>query len=179
MLMRMVRGSPLAASGSIRVSGVDVAAATRRPIIALRRDTPGYFGQFPRIVPRVLTPAVVAKPPLMPGSRPEAVHTHRAALLRQLNIPEWLRGLSPTTFQSGEQSRVNIARGFVHPDPGRLLEEATADPNTTSRKIMLRRIKKATAQGATILGIFHDEAARTRDCDPRVDMPAFTPQAAA
>ncbi|WP_292312570.1 ATP-binding cassette domain-containing protein, partial [Marivivens sp.] len=54
-LMRMIYGNYLAASGSIRIGGVDVATATPREIIRLRRETLGYVSQFLRVVPRVPT----------------------------------------------------------------------------------------------------------------------------
>jgi alpha-D-ribose 1-methylphosphonate 5-triphosphate synthase subunit PhnL len=44
---------------------------------------------------------------------------------------------------------------------------------------VLTLIEEAKARGAAILGIFHDEAARTRVCDRLVDVTGFTPQAAA
>jgi len=54
-LMRLVYGNYLAAQGTIRVGGVDVANAAPREILALRRDTLGYVSQFLRVVPRVST----------------------------------------------------------------------------------------------------------------------------
>ena len=40
-------------------------------------------------------------------------------------------------------------------------------------------LEDAKARGAAILGIFHDEAARTRVCDRLVDVTGFTPRLAA
>ena len=44
---------------------------------------------------------------------------------------------------------------------------------------LLALIEEAKARGAAILGIFHDEGARTRVCDRLVDVTGFTPRAAA
>jgi len=178
-LMRMVWGNYLAAGGRIMVGGVDVAAASPRQIIALRRDTLGYVSQFLRVVPRVPTLEVVAEPLLALGTPPETAKARAAELLRQLNIPERLWGLSPTTFSGGEQQRVNIARGFAPPYPALLLDEPTASLDATNREVVLRLIEEAKARGAAILGIFHDEAARARVCDRLVDVTGFTPGAAA
>ena len=178
-LMRMVWGNYLAAGGRIMVGGVDVAAASPREIIALRRDTLGYVSQFLRVVPRVPTLEVVAEPLLALGTPPETAKARAAGLLRQLNIPERLWGLSPTTFSGGEQQRVNIARGFAHPYPALLLDEPTASLDATNREVVLGLIEEAKARGAAILGIFHDEAARARVCDRLVDVTGFTPRAAA
>lgn len=178
-LMRMVWGNYLAAGGRIMVGGLDVARASPRQIIALRRDTLGYVSQFLRVVPRVPTLDVVAEPLLALGVAPDAARDRAATLLRQLNIPPRLWGLSPTTFSGGEQQRVNIARGFAHPYPALLLDEPTASLDATNREVVLGLIDDAKKRGAAILGIFHDEAARARVCDRLVDVTGFTPKAAA
>ena len=174
-LMRMIWGNYLAASGSIMVGDVDVAKAAPREIIALRRGTLGYVSQFLRVVPRVPTVDVVAEPLLTLGVPAEEAQTRAIALLTQLNIPQRLWSLSPTTFSGGEQQRVNIARGFVHPYPALLLDEPTASLDAINREVVLTLIEAAKARGAAIIGIFHDEAARARLCDRVVDVAAFTP----
>jgi len=174
-LMRMIWGNYLAAAGSIMVGDVDVATAAPRQIIALRRGTLGYVSQFLRVVPRVPTLDVVADPLLTLGVPVAEARDRAARLLSQLNIPERLWALSPTTFSGGEQQRVNIARGFVHPYPALLLDEPTASLDAVNREVVLTLIEGAKAQGAAIIGIFHDEAARARLCDRLVDVTGFTP----
>ncbi|WP_323042347.1 phosphonate C-P lyase system protein PhnL [Gemmobacter sp.] len=178
-LMRMVYGNYLAAGGSIRVGGTDVATAEPREIVALRREVLGYVSQFLRVVPRVPTIQVVAEPLLRLGVPADTARDRAAGLLARLNIPERLWGLSPTTFSGGEQQRVNIARGFAHGYPALLLDEPTASLDATNREVVLDLIAEAKARGAAILGIFHDEAARARVCDRLVDVTAFTPARAA
>ena len=178
-LMRMIWGNYLAASGSNRICGTDLVTAAPREIIAMRRGTLGYVSQFLRVVPRVPTVEVVAEPLLTLGT-PRAEALARAeTLLSRLNIPQRLWSLSPTTFSGGEQQRVNIARGFVHPYPALLLDEPTASLDAANREVVLSLIEDAKARGAAILGIFHDEAARARVCDRVIDVTAFTPKAAA
>lgn len=178
-LMRMIYGNYLTESGSIRIGELDVACAAPREIIALRRATLGYVSQFLRVVPRVPTREVVAEPLLALGAERDVALTEAERLLAQLNIPERLWALSPTTFSGGEQQRVNIARGFVHPYPALLLDEPTASLDATNREVVLSLIEAAKARGAAILGIFHDLEARERVCDREADVTAFSPQAAA
>jgi alpha-D-ribose 1-methylphosphonate 5-triphosphate synthase subunit PhnL len=178
-LMRMVWGNYLAASGRIMVGDLDVARAEPREIIRLRRETLGYVSQFLRVVPRVPTIEVVAEPLLQLGVPASVARDRAAALLAQLNIPERLWSLSPTTFSGGEQQRVNIARGFAHPYPALLLDEPTASLDATNRAVVLDLIGDAKARGAAILGIFHDEGARAAVCDRLIDVTGFTPRAAA
>ena len=178
-LMRMVYGNYLAAGGRLFVGDLDVATAQPREIIALRRETLGYVSQFLRVVPRVPTLDVVAEPLLALGTPAGEARDRAADLLKRLNIPERLWSLSPTTFSGGEQQRVNIARGFAHAYPALLLDEPTASLDAANREVVLRLIEEAKAGGAAVLGIFHDEAARTRVCDRLVDVTGFTPRVAA
>jgi alpha-D-ribose 1-methylphosphonate 5-triphosphate synthase subunit PhnL len=172
-LMRMIYGNYLAASGSIRVGDVDVARAEPREVLELRRTTLGYVSQFLRVVPRVPTVEVVAEPLLAVGlPEPEALDRARSILAR-LRIPETLWSLSPTTFSGGEQQRVNIARGFVHPYPALLLDEPTASLDAANRETVLALIEEAKARGAAIVGIFHDEGARARVADREIDVGHF------
>ena len=174
-LMRMVYGNYRADAGRIMVGDVDVAAASPRALLALRRDRLGYVSQFLRVVPRVPAVEVVAEPLLAVGADPASAQGRAEALLARLNIPKALWGLSPLTFSGGEQQRVNIARGFAHPYPALLLDEPTASLDATNRAVVLELIREAKARGAAILGIFHDADARAAVCDREVDVSAFAP----
>ncbi|WP_106745491.1 phosphonate C-P lyase system protein PhnL [Yoonia maritima] len=177
-LMRMIYGNYLTAGGRIMVGDLDVAVAAPRDILALRRYTLGYVSQFLRVVPRVPTVEVVAEPLLATGTDRSAAIARAEVLLDNLNIPERLWSLSPTTFSGGEQQRVNIARGFAHNYPALLLDEPTASLDGVNREVVMSMIEEAKARGASIVGIFHDEAARDRVCDREIDVTGFTPRAA-
>jgi alpha-D-ribose 1-methylphosphonate 5-triphosphate synthase subunit PhnL len=177
-LMRMIYGNYLAASGAIRVCGVDVARAEPRQVLELRRTTLGYVSQFLRVVPRVPTLEVVAEPLLAVGTQEAEALERARVLLARLRIPETLWTLSPTTFSGGEQQRVNIARGFVHPYPALLLDEPTASLDAANRETVLTLIEEAKARGAAIVGIFHDEGARARVADREIDVGRFAGRAA-
>ncbi|NBD30247.1 MAG: phosphonate C-P lyase system protein PhnL [Alphaproteobacteria bacterium] len=174
-LMRMIYGNYLAASGSLRIGDIDVAKATPRDILALRRDVLGDVSQFLRVLPRVPTRDVVAEPLLAIGVHETTAQARAESLLARLNIPQTLWHLSPTTFSGGEQQRINIARGFVHAYPALLLDEPTASLDATNREVVLTLIEEAKARGAVIVGIFHDEFARDRVCDRVIDVTAFSP----
>ena len=174
-LMRMVQGNYRTDGGRVLVGGVDVARASPREILRLRRETLGWVSQFLRVIPRVPTLDVVAEPLLNLGVSEEEARGRAAALLERLNLPRALWGLSPTTFSGGEQQRVNIARGFVHPCPALLLDEPTASLDPVNRRVVLDLVREAKARGAAILGIFHDAEARREVCDREVDVSGFAP----
>lgn len=178
-LMRMIYGNYLTQSGEIRIDDVDLVQAKPREVIALRREVLGYVSQFLRVVPRVPTLDVVAEPLRAVGVSAEDAQDRAKELLSQLNIPQRLWSLSPTTFSGGEQQRVNIARGFAHSYPAMLLDEPTASLDAANREVVLSLIEDAKARGAAIIGIFHDEAARDRVCDREIDVSRFTPGLAA
>ncbi|MEO9574919.1 MAG: phosphonate C-P lyase system protein PhnL [Lentilitoribacter sp.] len=178
-LMRMIYGNYTAQAGRIMVGDVDVASAAPRAILELRRTTLGYVSQFLRVVPRVPTLEVVAEPLRAVGVDSATAEVRARDLLSRLNIPERLWTLSPTTFSGGEQQRVNIARGFAFEYPAMLLDEPTASLDATNRAVVLDLILAAKARGVAIVGIFHDDAARTEVCDREVDVSDFTPEVAA
>lgn len=174
-LMRMVYGNYLTPKGHILVDGLDVARAAPREISALRRERLGYVSQFLRVVPRVPCLDVVAEPLLTLGVEAEEARERARVLLERLRIPRALWTLSPLTFSGGEQQRVNIARGFVHPYPALLLDEPTASLDAANRETVLALIEEAKARGAAMIGIFHDAEARERVADRIVDVASFTP----
>lgn len=164
-LMRSLYGNYRAETGRIliRHQGVviDLAAASPREILDVRRHTLGYVSQFLRVVPRVPTIEIVAEPLLARGASMAEARQRAQALLLRLNLPERLHGLPPSTFSGGEQQRVNLARGFIAGHPILLLDEPTASLDAENRDAVIAIIGQAKSAGAAILGIVHD--APTRD----------------
>lgn len=177
-VMRILYGNYLAQGGQVRIGGLDITQAEPREILQLRRETLGYVSQFLRVVPRVPTLNVVAEPLLAVGWTEDAALNRARDLLTRLRIPDRLWPLSPTTFSGGEQQRVNIARGFAHSYSALLLDEPTASLDAANRDTVLGLIEEAKANGAAIVGIFHDLAVRNRVADREIDVAAFAPQAA-
>ncbi|TFL17710.1 phosphonate C-P lyase system protein PhnL [Jannaschia formosa] len=177
-LLRLLQGNYVPGGGSLVVAGLDLATASAREVSALRRGTLGYVSQFLRVVPRVPAVEVVAEPLAALGVPEEEARARAEALLARLNLPERLWPLSPTTFSGGEQQRVNIARGFVHPYPVLLLDEPTASLDPVNRAVVLDLIREAKARGAAVVGIFHDGPARAEVADREVDVSVFAPRAA-
>lgn len=172
-LMRILYGNYLVTGGSVQIGGVELVGAEPRAILSLRRETLGYVSQFLRVVPRVPTVEVVAQPLRDLGVARDEAEATAQALLTRLNIPKALWSLSPTTFSGGEQQRVNIARGFVHPYPVLLLDEPTASLDGANAEIVMDLINEARDRGAAIVGIFHDPAVREKVCTRDVDVSQF------
>lgn len=169
-LMRLLQGNYGADAGRILVrrpdgSVADLAAASPREVIALRRDTIGHVSQFLRVIPRVPAVEIVAEPLATRGIPREEALARASALLHRLNLPQRLHALPPATFSGGEQQRVNLARGFVAELPLMLLDEPTASLDAANREVVIALIGEAKARGAALVGIFHDEEVRDRVAD--------------
>lgn len=163
-LMRALYGNYLPGDGRILVrhedAMIDLASASAREIVAIRRGTVGYVSQFLRVIPRVPARSIVAEP-LRDGGMSEAEALAAAErLLARLNVPERLRSLPPATFSGGEQQRVNLARGFAYPYPVMLVDEPTASLDPVNASVAVELIREAKARGAAIVGIFHDAEVR-------------------
>ena len=182
-LLKMVYGNYGVDGGAIRLlhhgDWVDLATATPRRVIELRRDTIGYVSQFLRTVPRVSTLDVVAEPLVSRGVDRQTAQDKAKTLLARLNLPQRLWSLPPATFSGGEQQRVNIARGFITDHPVLLLDEPTASLDATNRAVVVAMIAEKKAAGIGLLGIFHDEEVRAQVADRIIDVTAFAPRIAA
>ncbi|PSW16969.1 phosphonate C-P lyase system protein PhnL [Photobacterium sanctipauli] len=149
---------------------VDIASATPRAILNVRRDTVGWVSQFLRVIPRISALEVVMQPMLEMGGCREEAEQKAAMLLTRLNVPQHLWHLAPATFSGGEQQRVNIARGFIVDYPVLLLDEPTASLDATNSAVVVSLIEEAKARGAAIVGIFHDEEVRSQVADRLYEM---------
>ncbi|WP_416396990.1 phosphonate C-P lyase system protein PhnL [Allohahella sp. A8] len=173
-LLRTLYGNYKADAGSILISSagktLDVIQASPREILALRRQIVGYVSQFLRVIPRVSALEVVMEPARLIGLPIETVKPRAEALLRQLNIPERIWQLAPSTFSGGEQQRINIARGFMVDYPVLLLDEPTASLDADNCAVVMALIEAARDRGAAIVGIFHDRAIGERVADRLIPM---------
>jgi len=180
-ILKMLYGNYAADEGQIIVDHggrlIDLASASPREVLAVRRDTIGYVSQFLRTVPRVAAVDVVAEPLVARGTDRAAARARAAALLSRLNLPERLWGLPPATFSGGEQQRVNIARGFITAHPILLLDEPTASLDAKNREVVIAMIAEKKADGVALLGIFHDADVREAVADRIIDVTTFAPEA--
>jgi len=186
--MKCLFGSYGADAGALRFESsdglVDIAAATPQRMLALRRRDIAYVSQFLRAAPRVPALDVVAQrlvdadPAPASDDLDDAAHEARLdaarevarGLFARLNLPPALWDLPPATFSGGEQQRVNIARGFVQPARLLLLDEPTASLDAANRRVVVDLVHEAKAQGAAVVGIFHDEEVRDAVADRCVEL---------
>ena len=179
-ILKMVYGNYAVDNGSIIVTHrgvpVDIATASPRTVLRVRRDVIGYVSQFLRVVPRVSALDVVAEPLVSRGETSDVARERAGQMLARLNLPERLWSLPPATFSGGEQQRVNIARGFITDHPVLLLDEPTASLDARNREVVIALISEKKAAGVALLGIFHDADVREAVADAIIDVTHFAPR---
>ena len=182
-ILKMIYGNYAVDRGEILIAhdgGMhDIATATPRQTLDIRRRTLGYVSQFLRTVPRVGALDIVAEPLTARGTAVEEAREVAARMLARLNLPEALWQLPPATFSGGEQQRVNIARGFITDHSVLLLDEPTASLDAANRAVVVEMIREKKASGTALLGISHDEDVRGQVADRIVDVGAFSARQAA
>ena len=186
-LLKLAYANYRASAGSIQVQGVvghqvELTTADAQTLLALRAQSINYVSQFLRVIPRVAALDVVAEPLMSDAAGNvqaiEAARDAARALLIRLQIPGRLWHLPPATFSGGEQQRINIARSLIKPKPLLLLDEPTASLDPANTQTVVDMIAEARAQGAAIIGIFHDQAAGDRVATRRIDVNDFSPDTA-
>jgi len=178
-LLKMIYGNYRCDHGAIRVGGTDVASASPREIMALRRSVMGYVSQFLRVIPRVGSREIIAARGRESGLTGDVAEKRATDLLARLNLPERLWDLPPATFSGGEQQRINIARGMIADLPVLLLDEPTASLDARNRAVVIEMIEAKKKAGCTIIGIFHDEDVRDAVATRVVDVSQFGAREAA
>lgn len=173
-VLRSVAGNYRIGSGRVLVRHqgemIDLATASPRLVMDIRRNTIGYVSQFLRVIPRVSALDIVAEPLIARGVAPGEARERARAMLGRLHIPSKMWDLPPATFSGGEQQRVNIARVLVVDYPILLLDEPTASLDDANRALVLGLVREARERGAAILAILHDEASRAAVATRYVDL---------
>jgi peptide/nickel transport system ATP-binding protein len=104
-------------SGSVRLEGRDLLAASRGEMRSLRRDLQIIFQDpFASLDPRFRVEDIIAEPLIIHGnSRPEKLNVRARVgeLLRAVGLDESVRTRYPHEFSGGQRQRIGIARALA------------------------------------------------------------------
>jgi alpha-D-ribose 1-methylphosphonate 5-triphosphate synthase subunit PhnL len=149
---------------------VDLANASDRDIVHLRRREIGMVTQFLRPRPRVSALELVAEPLLEGGESLQNAKDEAARALAMFGLKEALWNAYPTTFSGGEQQKVNLARALIAPYRLLLLDEPTASLDSAARIALVEKLTDLKRQGVTMLGVFHHPEDVAELIDQRLEL---------
>jgi alpha-D-ribose 1-methylphosphonate 5-triphosphate synthase subunit PhnL len=150
---------------SERYGTIDLAAASDRSIIELRKHEIGYVSQFLNVMPRTTARELVQNAIVEMGHPRAYAEVETIKILEHFELDHSLWDSYPATFSGGEKLRLNIARAMVKRPRLLLLDEPTASLDNSSKLKVKLLIEQLMKQGTTMLGIFHDLEFMENLCD--------------
>jgi putative ABC transport system ATP-binding protein len=148
-------------AGTVRVTGLDVAALSDRELSGLRAVSIGFVFQQFFLAEHATALDNVADALLYAGTgiaerRHQAARAlHRVGLGRKL-------AARPTQLSGGERQRVAIARAVAGRPAIVLADEPTGNLDSVAGAALLDLLEELNAEGATIIVITHDHAVAAR-----------------
>ncbi|MDR1575846.1 MAG: ATP-binding cassette domain-containing protein [Treponema sp.] len=151
-------------------STVDLAAAGDWEILSLRRGEIGYVSQFFRVMPRVSALETLIEPLTSRGVDHEEALDRARSMLSQAGLGKTLWNMYPSTFSGGEKQRLNILHAIITKPRLLLLDEPTASLDKGYKERIMEMILALKAEGAAMVGVFHDHDALRALSDRRYDL---------
>lgn len=141
---------------SEQFGAIDLAKASEREMIAIRKNEIGYVSQFLNVMPRVTAMEVVEEALMEMGEKSEAAMEQAKRILAHFKLPSSLWDSYPRTFSGGEKLRLNLAQAMVKKPKLLLLDEPTASLDEASKMSVKEMILQLKNEGTSMIGIFHD-----------------------
>lgn len=174
-ILKCIYGTYRIQQGSIwyyskKFGPINLAEATDRELLYLRKHEIGYVSQFLNVMPRTTARQLVKQAILEMGDDPEVAEKESEKILAHFELDQELWDSYPTTFSGGEKLRLNIARAMVKKPRLLLLDEPTASLDHDSKMKVKLLIEQLMKEGTTMLGIFHDLEFMQNLCDREYNM---------
>ena len=144
---------------------INLATATEREILFLRRNEIGYVSQFLNVMPRTTAKEHVMNALIDMGIDVKNAETDAKEMLVYFRLPENLWDIYPATFSGGERLRLNLAHAMVKKPRLLMLDEPTASLDNKTKILVKEMLKKLKDKSTSMIGIFHDIEFMEGVCD--------------
>ena len=144
-------------SGSIKLDGEEVSAASVDRQTEIRRQKLGFVYQFHHLLPDFDALENVILPQLISDAMPDVAHDRATYLLTQLGLAERVHH-RPAKLSGGEQQRVAVARALANRPKLVLADEPTGNLDEHTANIVLGEFMALVREeGSSAIVATHNE----------------------
>jgi alpha-D-ribose 1-methylphosphonate 5-triphosphate synthase subunit PhnL len=149
---------------------IDLASASEREVLYLRKFEIGYVSQFLNVMPRTTAKEHVMNALLEMGEGIKAAELESQEMLSYFKLPENLWDIYPNTFSGGERLRLNLAHAMIKKPRLMLLDEPTASLDGKTKLLVKDMLINMKLKNTSMIGIFHDLEFMEGVCDQVFNM---------
>ena len=144
---------------------MNLAKASDRQILYLRKNEIGYVSQFLNVMPRTTAKEHVMSALLDMQKSEREAKEEAEEMLSYFKLSEDLWDLYPNTFSGGERLRLNLAYTMVKKPRLMLLDEPTASLDNKTKLLVKEMLQTLKSKDRAMVGIFHDLEFMEGVCD--------------